>query len=59
MKKRSLKVLAAMAMMGTLMQFGGCNFQRTLGTIVDLTVFHLVEPYIPDISGFLPTGDGE
>ena len=54
MSAKSYKAFALAAMAGTLLQFGGCiNLNRLLNSIVDHTVFNLVSPLLPDLSGVL------
>lgn len=51
MKKLSYKKGMALVAMGMLFQFGfgGCNFNRILGSLVDHTIYTLVNPFL---SGF-------
>ena len=55
MKKRSLKAVAAAAMVGMLFQFGGCNFQQLLISTADEFVFSFIEPFVTDFTGGLFT----
>lgn len=52
MKSKSLRKFVALAMFGSMFGlFGGCNFNRIIGSLVDHTIFEFVEPFIGDALG--------
>ena len=57
---KKIKAFAAVAICGMMFGglFGGCNMQRILSSLVDHTVFNLVEPFLPNLTEtFLDTGE--
>lgn len=50
--KKSLGKFMALAMCGTVLQFGGCNFNRIVGSLVDHAVADLVLPIL-NLGGLL------